>query len=393
MEAGVLSLRPRRVCAVVLATTAVAASACRAVIGYHAMTYDGAPDGGTLDGACPTASPTVLFTTSMQLYGLFLGADYAYAEILNDSQPDLYEPYEGLVGCPKAGCSSPEVLENYAAIHYGVTWGSAAASDAGLFYSFPTASPDDSFTDAGEGYIVSGSPDGGGLKIVASGLGYPFLVTASAERVYWTDDPMSLTNTDAAANWTVKTALAGAGQQTPSLFIEGYWSVAFYLFSDSKNVYVLAGDNAGDVGLFLCPLLGEGSAGGCGGQATEFVSGLPFPADGDPVDYSFTADGQGLFRADLAEGRVTRYDLDTHLSTVLATGQSGPSNIAVDATDVYWSTQNGLIYRAPKDGAGAATPLVCGLSDVSGLAVDSKRVYFIATNAKGQTEVASVPLP
>ena len=335
----------------------------------------------------------MLFTTSKPLGGLFLGGSYVYAEIYNDSQPDLYDVYEGLVRCPKTGCSVPEVLEDYTTIHDGVTWGSAAASDAGLFFTLPNARSDNSFTDAGNGFVASAGFDGGGVQIIASGLGYPFLVTASGEQVYWTDDPMYLTDTDAAMSWSVRTVRAGAGAPASSLFIEGYWSVAFSLFNDTKNVYVLAGDNDGNVGLFLCPLLGAGGGGGCGGQATELVSELLFPADGDPVDYSFTADGEGLYRADLAEGRVTRYDLATHASTLLATEQSGPSNLAVGAKDLYWSTQNGLIYRVPKDGSGAAVPVVCGLSNVGALAVDAQRAYFIATNAKGQTEVASVPVP
>ncbi len=388
-----MKVRPLRVCVAILGAIAIAVTACRSVIGYHTLTYDGVTDGGVPDGSCPTASPTVLFTTSMPLGGLFLDSTHVYTEIFNYSQEDLYELYEGLVGCPKKGCSNPNVLEDYTSIHYGVTWGSAAASDAGLFYALPTARADDSFTDAGVGFVTSADDDGGGLQIVASHLGYPYLITANGDQVYWTNDPLMLTDTDASMNWTVRTAVAGAGLQTPSLFIEGYWTVAFLLFSDSKNVYVLAGDNDYNVGLFLCPLLGAGGSGGCGGQATEFISGLPFPADGDPVDYSFAADGVGLYQADFTEGRVTRYDLISHRPTVLVTGQSGPSNIAVGATDVYWSTQSGLIYRAPKDGSGVAVPLVCGLSNILGLAVDAERAYFIATNAKGKTEVASVPLP
>jgi hypothetical protein len=57
------------------------------------------------------------------------------------------------------------------------------------------------------------------------------------------------------------------------------------------------------------------------------------------------------------------------------TGGSNGFRIAVDATDVYYGTTGGTLYKGPKTGAGA-TPFSTGHAFVDGVAVDATYVYF-----------------
>jgi hypothetical protein len=439
MEGVILKALPMRVWAAVLVTAAFSASACRAVIGYRSLTYDAVPDagpdstlpdgavdarvadakghdgkaqdarspdaklpdGGAWDGSCPAVSPTVLFTSSTPLLGpLFLSGAGVYAQISAGCQlSEWCSLYCGLVGCPKTGCNGDaEVLQtcSSAGLPVFTAWGSAAANDAGLFRSLYTnvSVPDGGDpSDATMGEIESTDPDGGDLKVVATGLGYPYFMVATSKYVYWVDDPFDLQdNSYNTASWSVRAAQVGGATKASSLLMPGRVGEAFGVFSDQKNMYVVASDNPlanNSWGVFSCPLDCAGTDGGCSGS--ELISGV---TSAWPAGLSFAADGQYLYKAEGPAGKISRLPLDKSTGeATFVTDQLSPSNIMVGATDVFWSTEDGEIFRIPKDGSGTYSPLVCGLSAVTSLAVDSERVYFIATDDTGNQEVAYVPLP
>ncbi len=69
--------------------------------------------------------------------------------------------------------------------------------------------------------------------------------------------------------------------------------------------------------------------------------------------------------------------------TTLASGQAFPDEgLAIDATDVYWTTwSGGTVMKVARDG-GSAVTLASGQQSPAGLAVDATSVYW-ANNGAG----------
>jgi hypothetical protein len=94
--------------------------------------------------------------------------------------------------------------------------------------------------------------------------------------------------------------------------------------------------------------------------------------DGDPKHDASTSDAD----ADGASGCET----GTCGLVVLAHATGTPTDIAIDSTYVFWSNDDGSVWRVGKNGAGA-TALVSGLPDGIGrIAIDSTSVYFTTQN-------------
>ncbi len=74
---------------------------------------------------------------------------------------------------------------------------------------------------------------------------------------------------------------------------------------------------------------------------------------------------------------------------VLALGQNTPQGIAVDASNVYWTTQDGNVLKVPIDG-GNPTPLASGQMNPFGITVDATRVYWANKVAGGQVMSALI---
>jgi sugar lactone lactonase YvrE len=65
--------------------------------------------------------------------------------------------------------------------------------------------------------------------------------------------------------------------------------------------------------------------------------------------------------------------------TTIASGQSNPQSVAVDATTVYWADQGGVIAKAPIGGGTAVT--LATLTSPLALTIDGASVYVADLNA------------
>ncbi len=110
--------------------------------------------------------------------------------------------------------------------------------------------------------------------------------------------------------------------------------------------------------------------------------GTPFTvATGSAIYWALTLDGTHAYVA-AGDGSGTGSIVAVPLAggTAITLGAGDPAGIAVDDTNVYWTTApfdggTGSLVRVPKQG-GVSVTLAAGQSDPGSVAVDAQRVYW-----------------
>ncbi len=147
--------------------------------------------------------------------------------------------------------------------------------------------------------------------------------------IYWANQPK---------NTIVELGLGGGA--TTAMTTDQ--SDAFFVAVDASNVYWTVGDNIVDPN----PNGAIRQVAKTGGAVTELATGQATPQ-------AIIADGASVFWADYgrsgSEGSVMRRDLTASAPTKLADADS-PYTLALDATDVYWTSYDSVMAVAKSGG-------------------------------------------
>jgi hypothetical protein len=243
-----------------------------------------------------------------------------------------------VVKCPTSGCPSnqPIVLAS------GQANTQAIAVDATSVYwsNAPNGNPVTIMKCAIGG--CSGNP-----TVLGSGQDYGWNIAVDAMNVYWTDSPGIPNQNDGAV---VKCAIGGCGM-SPSAVASGQERPT-NIAVDAQNVYWDRGEPSG-ASLVKCAI------GGCDGNptvltalATDMGVGR-LVADGKHVYWTYEGhfDQTGYTYTSRHDGTVMKCAIGGcgGSPTVLASNLGAPTDIAVDATSVYWiNTQDATVQMTAK---------------------------------------------
>jgi hypothetical protein len=221
---------------------------------------------------------------------------------------------------------------------------------------------------------------------LACNQGTPSGIAVHNGVVYWTDY--------AAGGTVMSTPETGGPITTIATNQDWPWAIAV----DDNNVYWTNYDNdAADTG---GPGAGQTTSGTVmkmaltgGGSPVALDTGLQEP-------WGLAIDATNVYYTTAGGGRVKSVPIastGTGPVTVLATGQSTPLGIAVDGTSVYWANNGvGTVSSASKTAGDAGTVKVltsaAAATNVVGVAVNSTSIFFATTDGMTTSVVAYMPL-
>jgi hypothetical protein len=359
-----------------LATTAVGLAATLSILGLHcddSSTPVPASPGLTLpptDGAVSessvadgAAAPEAGVDTTVADAGVDATiADAGVDATIPEGGPDASNPDAGVDATIPEGGPDASNPDAGATPTVDAAPDAAAASDGGLCNGVCIALAEGRNTplgvavrngqvywteDNGSGAVMTVPVDGGTPVALATGQSYPYGIVATATDVYWATYHAQI------AGGTVMDAPLDGGAPVA---IATNLSGPQYVTANAQGVFWNAENTGGGV-LF---------AGG--GVQTYAIAGATYLASNDTtVFWSVPPDVDSL---SIASG----------VPATFAAGQY-PEAIAVDSSYVYWVNDGDAvgITRAPLDG-GAPVSLVTGLTSPTYLAVDDTNLYWTSVN-------------
>ena len=307
-----------------------------------------------------------------QTIGGLCGPDYAYAATLGE---------EGPCG-PTPTVAQGASLSTLAQLTQSVP--EFIAIDATSVY----------FTATLGGRVVKVPIGGGAPVVLAAGQSEPTGIVVDAANVYWTNQASN------SGNSIMKVPIGGgapitlaSGQGAPFGIAVDAKSVYWTNLSDNHAVMKVAIDGGAPTVLSAATspwaiVVRESSVyftdgddvmmvPAAGGNAVPLATAQEFP-------FSLAVDATNLYwSSGRGAGAIVKLPLPGGTPTTLASG-TGLARIAVDATNVYFTSPNpsapndGTVVRVPIAG-GATTTLVNGQSSPEGIAVDGHSVYWVDT--------------
>jgi len=240
-----------------------------------------------------------------------------------------------------------------------------------------------------DGAVVKVPTAGGALTTLATGANNPNVTAIAVDErsVYWT----TLAALECALPPGIGLFCGGAVMRVPkgggsSTVLATGQTGPHALAIDATNVYWATLACPSDGGACL-GAVNQAPKGGLsdGGAPTALAWGQPVAVAVDAMHVYFADEGPAVNGA--ASGVIKSVAIGGGDVTVLASAQSHPSAIAVDAGNVYWVNQSGTVLSVPKSG-GSPTTLASGQLIPLAVAVDGTSLYWTnqGTGANGTVE-------
>jgi hypothetical protein len=335
-----------------LGVVALGSLACRQIAGISTITYLDAGDAG--DGAPVCSSGTPLFTSASTYDLVYAQGGFAYFDV----------GAAGVGRCPSTGCPNAQTLVS------STNYTSFALGSSLIYYTLQNMTADGGST----GSLRNVGLDGGGDTQMLGNLAYPFWVATTGTRIFWADDPVTVTFAGQATIHCV--GCTGPGD-VPWITQLGE---TYALIADTNTVYVLVDDNTNTQ---TSEVVACSTQTACAASPRKVIGGLtqvvvpvsPYYPD----DANMASDGTYLYLIRSDKNDIVRVD-GTGTVLTLVTGVLA-SAIAIDAPsgNLYYGTDS-TIFHIKSDGTGASTAVVCNQAGLSALAVDSQNVYFLTSN-------------
>ncbi|MCL2448206.1 MAG: hypothetical protein FWD17_04605 [Polyangiaceae bacterium] len=251
--------------------------------------------------------------------------------------------------------------------------------------------------------VMDAGPPTASPVLLASGQAYPSGIATNGTNVFWQNLGTPHGNAKAPADWTDGTIMecstdgcGGAPTVLTAGRVESRDIGSPSAFAADKSA-VYWGDmtearEAGTLGDYVMRCSTDGCAGG-----PEVVGA---PAVGPT--WELAIDTTAVYFTNYAQVQVAACSLPGCGSTpailwdgAAQTPSALTSGIAVDATDVYWTTENGEVMKCAKSGCGGTPTIVlstaAGLIVTTQLALSDDDVYVVDSNPDGGGLIVRCP--
>jgi hypothetical protein len=289
-----------------------------------------------------------------------------------------------------------------------------AVRDSSVYWTTSGPCPADGGDCKDYGTVVMAPVGGGQVKTLASKQNLPWAIVADGESVYWVDDNAAGAVLRAPLGGGDLTTLASGQNNPDSIAVDAtnvYWTTAGTLAQGNVMASTgtvmevpLAGGKAkalaseqnlphgivvqGTSLFWATEGLETGAAASGTVMSVSLTSGKVSTIASAENAVSLAADSESVYWTNAGsvpyDGTVVKYSRAKKAVTSLATGQSLPSGIALDAQNVYWLTEAGDVLRCslkdgcPKDPEGGTAPtlLASGQNGPVSIAVVESSVYW-----------------